>query len=76
MENILDQAKEGNLDTDKSYVVYCMKGIQSRDVAYGLAYGYDAVSIRHGYSGGGLCLPLTVITAINRMRWSIRKGIS
>lgn len=51
VENILDQAKEGNLDTDKSYVVYCMKGIQSRDVAYGLRnYGYDAVSIRHGYS--------------------------
>ena len=49
--DILEQAREGSLDTGSSYVLYCMKGIQSRQYAELLQeMGYDAVSLKEGYS--------------------------
>lgn len=51
MSDILDQAIDGLLDQSKSYVLYCMKGIQSYNIAENLrTLGYKAVSLKGGYS--------------------------
>lgn len=51
ISNIIELAEEGKLDKNISYVLYCMKGIQSIDMAYELrGMGYDAVSLKGGYS--------------------------
>ena len=34
IEDIISKAKNGELDKSISYVLYCMKGIQSSDAAY------------------------------------------
>ena len=48
---IVELAEEGKLDKNISYVLYCMKGIQSMDMAYELrGMGYDAVSLKGGYA--------------------------
>lgn len=49
--DIVDSAKNGELTQDRAYVLYCMKGTQSIDMAYELReLGYDAVSLKGGYS--------------------------
>ena len=51
ISNIVELAEEGKLDKNISYVLYCMKGIQSMDRAYELlGMGYDAVSLKGGYA--------------------------
>ncbi len=51
MEDIVSRAQKGTLDRDRSYILYCMKGINSRDYACSLRnLGYDAVSLKNGYS--------------------------
>lgn len=51
ISNIVELAEEGKLDKNISYVLYCMKGIQSMDMAYELrGMGYDAVSHKGGYA--------------------------
>lgn len=51
ISNIVELAEEGKLDKNISYVLYCMKGIQSMDMAYELRrMGYDAVSLKGGYA--------------------------
>jgi len=51
MPDIVDRAKEGSLDKDASYILYCMKGINSADIAGELReLGYDAVSLSGGYA--------------------------
>ena len=51
ISNIVELAEEGKLDKNLSYVLYCMKGIQSMDMAYELrGMGYDAVSLKGGYA--------------------------
>ena len=51
VSNIVELAEEGKLDKNISYVLYCMKGIQSMDMAYELrGMGYDAVSLKGGYA--------------------------
>ena len=51
IEDIISKAKNGELDKSISYVLYCMKGIQRSDAAYKLRkFGYDAVSLKNGYS--------------------------
>ena len=49
--DIVKKAYSDELCKDTSYVLYCMKGTQSRDRAYELReLGYDAVSLKGGYS--------------------------
>lgn len=51
ISNIVELTEEGKLDKNISYVLYCMKGIQSMDMAYELrGMGYDAVSLKGGYA--------------------------
>lgn len=51
ISNIVELAEEEKLDKNISYVLYCMKGIQSMDMAYELrGMGYDAVSLKGGYA--------------------------
>lgn len=51
ISNIVELAEEGKLDKNISYVLYCMKGIKSMDMAYELrGMGYDAVSLKGGYA--------------------------
>ena len=51
ISNIVELAEEGKLDKNISYVLYCMKGIQSMDMAYELrGMGYHAVSLKGGYA--------------------------
>ncbi len=51
MPDILTQARSGGLSADTSYVLYCMHGNASLDMAYELCeLGYDAVSLSGGYS--------------------------
>ena len=51
ISNIVELAEDGKLDKNISYVLYCMKGIQSMDMAYELrGMGYDAVSLKGGYA--------------------------
>lgn len=51
ISNIVELAEERKLDKNISYVLYCMKGIQSMDMAYELrGMGYDAVSLKGGYA--------------------------
>ena len=51
MPDLLARAAAGRLDRNQSYVLYCMKGSQSQNAAEELQeMGYDAVSIRGGYS--------------------------
>lgn len=51
ISNIVELAEEGKLDKNISYVLYCMKGIQSMDMAYELrGMGYDSVSLKGGYA--------------------------
>ena len=51
ISNIVELAEEGKLDKNIAYVLYCMKGIQSMDMAYELrGMGYDAVSLKGGYA--------------------------
>lgn len=51
ISSIVELAEEGKLDKNISYVLYCMKGIQSMDMAYELrGMGYDAVSLKGGYA--------------------------
>lgn len=51
ISNIVELAEEGKLDKNISYVLYCMKGIQSMDMAYELrGMGYEAVSLKGGYA--------------------------
>jgi len=48
-KDIVKKAQEGILDKSISYVLYCMKGLQSYDLADQLRYlGYDAVSLKGG----------------------------
>ena len=45
-------AESGELDKQVSYVLYCMKGMQSMEAACKLrSFGYDAVSLKDGYVG-------------------------
>ena len=47
---ILEKAREGNLDKEKPYVLFCMHGRQSRDMAEILREeGYDCTSLQGGY---------------------------
>lgn len=49
--NMLDKAQEGLLDKTISYVVYCMKGVNSYEIACELrSKGYDIVSLKGGYA--------------------------
>ncbi len=46
-----EKAMEGTLDKRLSYVLYCMKGLQSLEIAACLrSLGYDAVSLKGGYA--------------------------
>ena len=66
ISNIVELAEEGKLDKNISYVLYCMKGIQSMDMAYELrGMGYDAVSLKGGY---GLPHPTGKIMRISRRK--------
>ncbi|MDD3141861.1 MAG: ATP-binding protein [Lachnospiraceae bacterium] len=48
---LIEQAKAGQLDKDTSYVLFCMKGTQSLEITGQLrALGYDAVSLKGGYA--------------------------
>lgn len=48
--NLKEKAKNGELDKSAAYVLYCMKGIQSLEIACEMrSLGYDAVSIKGGY---------------------------
>ena len=47
---ILEKAREGALDQEKPYVLFCMHGRQSRDMAEILREeGYDCTSLKGGY---------------------------
>ncbi len=49
--DMVSEAEGGTLARDISYVLYCMKGIQSSEIAGRLReLGYDAVSLKDGYS--------------------------
>ena len=51
IDDILDKASSGLLDKNLSYVLYCMHGRDSLDIAYKLRdLGYDASSLIGGYS--------------------------
>lgn len=51
MPDIAEQALDGSLDKERSYVLYCMKGTQSRDIAEVLrSCGYDCAELDGGYS--------------------------
>jgi len=51
ISNILEMSQSGELDKNASYVIYCMKGIQSADIAMQMSeLGYDVVSLKGGYS--------------------------
>lgn len=51
MPHIVEDAEAGNLPKNKTYVLYCMKGIASADLAEQLReLDYDAVSLEGGYS--------------------------
>lgn len=51
MGDIAQKARDGELDREKSYILFCMKGETSADLAAELrALGYDAVSLKGGYS--------------------------
>ena len=51
MPDIAEQALAGSLDKERSYVLYCMKGTQSRDIAEVLRNcGYDCAELDGGYS--------------------------
>lgn len=48
--DLMEQAETGVLDRGMAYVLYCMKGQQSLELAYALRrLGYDAVSLKGGY---------------------------
>ena len=48
---LLEKATQGELDKNISYVLYCMKGLQSFECAEDLRkLGYDVVSLKGGYS--------------------------
>jgi len=50
-EDLVGDALANRLDASKSYVLYCMKGVQSEELAECLRdHGYDAVSLKGGYS--------------------------
>ena len=50
MPDMIKKARQGELEKEKSYVVYCMKGIQSTETANELRIlGYDAASLSGGY---------------------------
>lgn len=50
MPDILSKAKNGELSKDTSYLLFCMKGVQSLQIANELRnLSYDAVSLRGGY---------------------------
>lgn len=49
--NILAEASEGKLDKEKQYILYCMKGIASAEIAHAMCEdGYNASSLKGGYS--------------------------
>lgn len=51
MGDMVERARTGSLDKDKSYILYCMKGQQAKEQAAELrAMGYDAVNLAGGYS--------------------------
>lgn len=51
MGDIARKARDGELDKEKTYILFCMKGEASADLAGELrALGYDAVSLKGGYS--------------------------
>ena len=51
MPDIAKQAIDGSLDKENSYVLYCMKGTQSGDIAEVLRRcGYDCAELDGGYS--------------------------
>lgn len=51
MPDIAEQALDGSLDKERSYVLYCMKGTQSGDIAEVLRRcGYDCAELDGGYS--------------------------
>lgn len=50
-ENILKEAAAGSLNKNISYVLYCMHGTLSSEIAEDMrALGYDAISLLGGYS--------------------------
>ncbi len=50
MPNIVALAEEGQLDKDKTYVLYCMNGVNSETAAGEVRkLGYEAVSLLGGY---------------------------
>lgn len=51
MPMMVQEAEEGRLEKDRKYVLFCMKGEASLDMAEQLReMGYDAVSLKGGYS--------------------------
>mgnify|MGYP004469705667 FL=1 len=51
MPDIAEQALNGSLDKERSYVLYCMKGTQSGEIAEVLRRcGYDCAELDGGYS--------------------------
>lgn len=51
MGDMVEKARAGSLDKDKSYILYCMKGQQAKEQAAELrAMGYDAINLAGGYS--------------------------
>lgn len=49
--DILAEASEGKLDKEKQYILYCMKGIVSAEIANAMCEnGYHASSLKGGYS--------------------------
>lgn len=51
MPDIAEQALDGSLDKERSYVLYCMKGTRSGDIAEVLRRcGYDCAELDGGYS--------------------------
>ena len=50
-EDILEKARQGVLKQGKKYVLFCMKGLLSYEIACGMQEcGYDAVSLAGGYN--------------------------
>ncbi len=51
MTDIVQKAESQKLDKNRAYILFCMKGSQSLDMAWQLRnLGYDAVSLKGGYS--------------------------
>ena len=61
MPDVLDAAERNELPRDRTLVLFCMHGLQSRPLAARLReLGYDARSLRGGY---GACLRQCAVPA-------------